>query len=70
MGSANLDNRSLRLNFEVVAICYGDVPVQRLERMFETDLRNAVEITSKTLKRQTLPGRLFEGAARLLSPML
>ena len=70
VGSANLDNRSLRLNFEVVAICYGDVPVQRLERMFETDLRNAVEITSKTLKRQTLPGRLFEGAARLLSPML
>ena len=70
VGSANLDNRSLRLNFEVVAICYGDAPVQRLERMFEADLRHAVEITPKTLKRQTLPGRLFEGAARLLSPML
>ncbi len=70
VGSANLDNRSLRLNFEVVAICYGDEPVATLERMFEADLRQAVEITPETLKRQTLPRRLFEGAARLLSPML
>ncbi|MES3033368.1 MAG: cardiolipin synthase [Gemmatimonadota bacterium] len=70
VGSANLDNRSLRLNFEVVAICYGDAPVEQLEQMFETDLRKATEITPESLKRETLPRRLFEGAARLLSPML
>ena len=70
VGSANLDNRSLRLNFEVIAICYGDAPVQRLEAMFEADLRHAREVTPETLHRETLPRRLFEGAARLLSPML
>ena len=70
VGSANLDNRSLRLNFEVVAICYGDAPVTQLQRMFEADLTHSVEITAETLKKDTLPRRLFEGAARLLSPML
>jgi cardiolipin synthase len=70
VGSANLDNRSLRLNFEVAAICYGAVPVQRLEGMFTVDLRCAREVTRDGLERESLPQRLFEGAARLLSPML
>lgn len=70
VGSANLDNRSLRLNFEVLAICYGDAPVHRLAALFEADLRHAREVTPKDLTRETLPRRLFEGFARLLSPML
>ncbi len=70
VGSANLDNRSLRLNFEVAAICYGETPVQRLAAIFETDLRNAREITPAALQRDPLSQRLFQGAARLLSPML
>ncbi len=70
VGSANVDNRSLRLNFEVLAICYGDEPVQRLQAMFEADLRHAREVTSADLRKESLPRRLFEGAARLLSPML
>ena len=70
VGSANLDNRSLRLNFEVVAICYGELAVARLASMFVADLRKSTEITPATLKRETLPRRLFEGLARLFSPML
>lgn len=70
VGSANLDNRSLRLNFECVAICYGDVAVARLAALYEADLRKAQEVTAGSLTRESLPQRLFEGAARLLSPML
>ena len=70
VGTANLDNRSLRLNFEIVAICYGDEPVTTLCRMFEADLHHAHEVTPEMIKRESLPRRLFEGAARLFSPML
>ena len=70
VGTANLDNRSLRLNFEIVAICYGDDPVTTLCRMFEADLHHAHEVTPEMIKRESLPRRLFEGAARLFSPML
>ena len=70
VGSANLDNRSLRLNFEVAAICYGAAPVQRLDGMFTADLQRAREVTLDGLRRESLPQRLFEGTARLLSPML
>ncbi|MCC7051738.1 MAG: cardiolipin synthase [Gemmatimonadaceae bacterium] len=70
VGSANLDNRSLRLNFEVVAICYGEAAVSRLAAMFQADLRQSTEVTPATLRRETLPRRLFEGLARLFSPML
>jgi cardiolipin synthase len=70
VGTANLDNRSLRLNFEIVAICYGEAPVTTLCRIFETDLRRAQEVTPEIVRRETLPRRLFEGAARLFSPML
>lgn len=70
VGTANLDNRSLRLNFELAAICYGDAPVQALAAIFEADFLHAREVTAESLKSETLPRRLFEGAARLLSPML
>ena len=70
VGSANLDNRSLRLNFECVAICYGDTAVARLASMFQADLRKSTEVTPATLERETLGRRLFEGLARLFSPML
>ena len=70
VGTANLDNRSLRLNFEVVAICYGSAAVSALAAMFDRDLLAAREVKSADMGRETLPMRLFEGVARLFSPML
>jgi cardiolipin synthase A/B len=70
IGTANLDNRSLRLNFEVLAILYGHEAADALAGMFERDLGRARLVTPADIARQTLTGRLFEGAARLLSPML
>ena len=70
VGTANLDNRSLRLNFEVLAILYGQEFADSLAGMFERDLTHAKLLTPADIARQSLRGRLFEGAARLLSPML
>ncbi len=70
VGSANLDNRSLRLNFEVLAICYGHHAADELATMFERDLTKSKEITAATLEHRSIGGRLFEGVARLFSPML
>ena len=70
VGTANVDNRSLRLNFEVVAVCYGLPAVNALAEMFERDLTKSRQITSEELARDPLGVRLFVGAARLFSPML
>ena len=70
VGTANVDNRSLRLNFEVVAICYGDAAVEALESMFENDLQKSVAVTVASQKQLSIGRRLFIGGARLFSPML
>ncbi len=70
VGTANLDNRSLRLNFEVVAICYGHAAADELAAMFERDLARSRPITAASLEHRSIGARLFEGAARLFSPML
>ncbi len=70
VGTANVDNRSLRLNFEVLAICYGNDFADELARMFEQDLTKSKAITTETLANRSIGARLFEGGARLFSPML
>jgi len=70
VGTANLDNRSLRLNFEVLAICYGAAAVTDLARAFEHDLQRAHRITAGDVAKSSIGARLFEGVARLFSPML
>jgi cardiolipin synthase len=69
-GTANIDNRSLRLNFEVMAICYGAEATDALADMFTHDLLKSRRITLASLTNLSLGARLFEGSARLFSPML
>lgn len=70
VGTANLDNRSLRLNFEVLAICYGHEFADALAVSFERDLQKSRAIMPKDLERLSIGRRLFQGGARLFSPML
>lgn len=70
VGTANFDNRSFRLNFEVVALVYGKTLSAELAAAFEKDLSDAKQITVASRLRMRLPERLFEGGARLLSPLL
>jgi cardiolipin synthase len=68
VGSANFDNRSLRLNFEVAAVMLGREFNQQLAAMFEADLSHCRQVPAR---RRTPPHqRLFEAVARLASPLL
>ncbi len=69
VGSANFDNRSLTLNFEVMAVIYDAGLAARLADSFATDLRLASRYV-KPGRRATLGQRLGEATARLLSPLL
>jgi len=70
VGTANLDNRSLHLNFEVNCLIYSPEAVAELEAAFRRDLADSILIEPKVYARRPLPGRLVENACRLLSPVL
>ena len=69
VGTANFDNRSLRLNFEVMAVMYDEGINQELAASFTKDLAHARQLHVRDTKRP-FAERLFEATARLLSPQL
>ncbi len=69
VGTANLDDRSLRLNFEVVAAVYGEEAAGELARLFEADLERAHPRESRE-EQDPFGRRLVASVARLLSPLL
>jgi cardiolipin synthase len=68
VGSANFDNRSFRLNFEVAAVVLDRAFNQQLADMFEADL-SCCRLVPEA-RRASPPQRLFEAVARLASPLL
>jgi len=70
VGSANLDPRSLRLNFELNMEVYDRELTARLEGHFAEVLSRAREITLEEMDGRPLPEKLRDGAAKLLSPYL
>jgi cardiolipin synthase A/B len=70
VGTANLDTRSFRLNFELTALFYDAPFTEKLAAAFETDLAASTLVSAVPLKSQKLTRRLGEATARLLSPLL
>jgi cardiolipin synthase len=70
VGSANLDNRSFRLDFELTAIVYDREMTARLAEAFQADLRESRAIDAAALAGHSMFRRLGEAGARLLSPLL
>jgi len=70
VGSANMDMRSFHLNFEVNAFLYQTRSVRKLVSDFEADLLDASPLSREQFANRRLAERLFESAARLLSPLL
>jgi cardiolipin synthase len=73
VGTANIDNRSFRLNFELVAVLYDAELTATLAAQFETDLTRARQWRrpSRRLKRLgPLLDRFLDSLARLFSPIL
>jgi cardiolipin synthase len=70
IGSANLDPRSLRLNFEFNVECFGDSLGAQLDSLVREKIANARSLTLEEMENRPLPLRLRDGLARLLSPYL
>ncbi|CAM4378856.1 cardiolipin synthase [Paenibacillus tarimensis] len=70
VGTANVDIRSFKLNFEVNAFIYDTAAAHRLQRIFEADQENCRELTLEAYRKRPLLHRIEESFARLLSPIL
>lgn len=70
VGSANLDYRSFKLNFEVNAFLYDEKLAVQLAALFEQDMRVSRLITAEMFDQQSLYLRFKQSFCRLLSPIL
>ena len=70
VGSANMDMRSFRLNFEVHALIHDEPTAQQLEQCFADDLAKTVEVHLDAWRMRRRRYRIAEGAGRFVSPLL
>ena len=69
-GTANMDIRSFRLNYEINAIVYGKEEVAEMVNIFERDKGECKELTWQEYSSRNLVIRIKEQLSRLLSPLL
>ena len=70
VGTANMDLRSLEINYEVQAFLYDRGVTERLEADFVQDLAHSREFTLEERRCRPLKERFLESLCRLLSPQL
>jgi cardiolipin synthase len=70
VGSANMDLRSFRLNFEVHTVMDDEAVAARLSRCFHDDLAVSKRIDPSEFRARPLVWKGVEAAARLLSPLM
>jgi cardiolipin synthase len=70
VGTANLDMRSLHLNFEVNCLIYSAQAVAELDAAYRRDLEVCIRLERHAFARRPFAGRLLDNACRLLSPVL
>ncbi|HEY4322532.1 MAG TPA: cardiolipin synthase [Mucilaginibacter sp.] len=70
IGTANMDNRSFELNFEVNSMIYDTKIAIQLRDAFFEDIKDAVKINPNTWRKRSLFKQLPEKLCRLLSPLL
>ena len=70
LGTANMDVRSFRLNFEVTALLYDELAARKLSRSIEGHCAAARQITQRDVWRRPWLTQVLEGGARLFAPLL
>ena len=70
IGTANLDIRSFKLNFEVNAFIYDEEVTRKTIEQFHKDLELCEEITLEEYGKRSGIVKLKESVSRLLSPIL
>ena len=69
-GTANMDIRSFKLNFEVNAVIYSVRVSEKLEEIFREDLKHCTQITPYSYGQRSYLIRVKEQFSRLFSPLL
>lgn len=70
VGTVNLDNRSLRLNFEITALLYGRTAVAEVERHFLEDFEVSEELALDDVEGRSFPRRVASRVVYLFAPLL
>jgi cardiolipin synthase len=69
VGTANLDIRSLEINFEINAFLYGENEIKQLSDDFEGDLKDSTQIEYEEYLKRSRGQRVLEAIGRLVSPL-
>ena len=69
VGTANLDNRSFRLNFEITALVQDREFASQMARMFEADFAGCEPVRTDELEHCPLWFKIAVQASRLLAPV-
>lgn len=70
VGSANFDNRSFAINFEITLWFTDPKTIGAVEDMLAEDFKNCRKVEIQEVKTRSLPLRFLTQAARLFSPVL
>jgi len=70
IGTANFDNRSFRLNFEITALVTDEAFAKQVHAMLENDFKEAHKITPEEIAKKPFIFKLASRLARLTSPIL
>jgi cardiolipin synthase A/B len=70
VGTANIDVRSFKLNFEVNAFMYDTEIAKKLDDVFQEDVALSKELTLEAYHQRTRSIKFKESVSRLLSPIL
>lgn len=70
IGSANLDTRSLRINFEAQAFLYGKTLAFEAERVFTRDMARSREVTFMAWRRRSILAKVKESVGKIFSSLL
>lgn len=70
IGTLNIDNRSLRLNFETAVVSFGTETASHVAQMLKDDFVASDLVVLETLKRRSLAVRVVGGVCRLFAPIL
>ncbi len=70
VGSANFDNRSLHLNFEIMAVLETASDVAVVSERLDSVLEDSCEVTPEAYEARSWKRQLGESLARLLAPVL
>lgn len=70
IGTANFDNRSFKLNFEINTFIYDKIQARKFKHIFLRDIENSHELTKERYRNRSNFTKLKEALAQLISPIL